>query len=194
VVSSGGTKQATSISPDGRLIMYDDDERLTPNRLPTIWVAPLATARADTTAESRVFLRENNGENQGVFRPDGHWLAYVSREGGQPEVYIAPFPGPGGRRQVSSGGTGSARPHWRRDGKELFYETGMGDIMAAEVIDHGGVLEIGKTQKLFGGLPQGAPVWTVSADGQKVLLAEQPGGEAGRPLTLVQNWPAGIRK
>jgi hypothetical protein len=69
------------------------------------------------------------------------------------------------------------------------------------VTDHDGVLEIGKTQKLFGGLPQrfAASVlpprgWTASADGQKVLVAEEPGSEAARPLTLVQNWTAGIRK
>jgi Tol biopolymer transport system component len=132
----------------------------------------------------------------GVFRPDGHWVAYVAATpDGNPEIYIVPFPGPGGRKQVSSGGSGSLLPQWRPDGKELFYETRTGDIMAAEVIDHSGVLEIGKTQKLFGGGSlRNARVWTASADGQKFLVAEEPGSEAARPLTLVQNWTAGIRK
>jgi hypothetical protein len=193
VVSGGGTKIPTGVSPDGQLLMYTEVERLTPAR-PSIWLAPLATAGADTMAKPRVFLPETSGGVSGVFRPDGHWVAYVSGEGVQPEVYIVPFPGPGGRKQVSSGGSRSIRPRWRHDGKELFYETGTGDIMAAEVIDHGGALEIGKTERLFGGLTRFAPAWTVSADGQKVLVAEQPGSEAARWLTLVQNWTAGIRK
>jgi Tol biopolymer transport system component len=195
VVSSGGTKIATGISPDG-LLMYNDSDSV--GRGPSIWVTPLATARADTKAEPRVFLQERYPVNSGVFRPDGHWVAYVARNAGgdNPEVYIVPFPGPGGRRQVSSGGLGggTGRPEWRRDGKELFYETAAGDIMAAEVIDNGGVLEIGKTQKLFGGLPRNGRTWTASADGQKLLVVEQPGSEPVRPLTLVENWTAGIRK
>jgi serine/threonine protein kinase/Tol biopolymer transport system component len=194
VVSSGGIKIASDISPDGQLLMYSDADPSNA-RPPSIWVTPLATARTETKAEPRLFLQERSRDGQGVFRPDGHWVAYVATAPeGNPEVYIVPFPGPGGRRQVSSGGRGSAGPQWRRDGKELFYETRAGDIVAAEVIDHGGVLEIGKTQKVFGGLPTNSRAWTVSADGQKVLVAEQPGSEAARPLTLVENWAAGIRK
>jgi Tol biopolymer transport system component len=192
VVSSGGGNIPTSISPDGHLLMYSAVDA-SANRLPAIWVVPLATARAETKAEPRVFLHERSGvfRPTGVFRPDGHWVAYVSGQGEKQDVSVVPFPGPGGRRQVSSGGN---RPQWRLDGKELFYETGTRDLMAAEVIDHGGVLEIGKTQKLFGGLDRNARAWTPSADGQKVLVAEQPGSEAARPLTLLQNWTAAIRK
>jgi Tol biopolymer transport system component len=193
VVSSGGTKITSGVSPDGQLLMYFDSD-VSVSRTPGIWVAPLATARADTKAEPRVFLQERYPGAGGVFGPDGHWVAYVGGQRGQLDVYIVPFPGPGGRRQVSSGGVGSGtgRPQWRRDGKELFYETATGDLMAAEVFDHGSVLEIGKTQKLFGGLvPR---VWTASPDGQKFIVAEEPGSEAARPLTLVQNWAAAIRK
>jgi hypothetical protein len=196
VVSGGGAKIASGVSPDGQMLMYSDAETLTAARSqpPGMWIAPLATARADAKGEPRVFLRERDRDTGGVFRPDGHWVAYVATERDKRDIYIVPFPGPGGRRQVSSGGSGTGRPEWRRDGKELFYETATGDVMAAEVIDNGGVLEIGMTQKLFGGFPRGARAWTVSADGQKVLVAEQPGSEAARPLTLVQNWTAGIRK
>ena len=44
-------------------------------------------------------------EERGVsFSPDGRWLAYVSDESGQSEVYVRPYPGPGGEEIVSSGG------------------------------------------------------------------------------------------
>ena len=44
------------------------------------------------------------GTIDGNFSPDGHWLAYFSDETGQPEVYVVPFPGPGGKYQISHGG------------------------------------------------------------------------------------------
>ena len=53
------------------------------------------------------------------FSPDGKWLAYSSETGGVREVFVAPFPGPGGRVQVSTGGGGL--PIWSRDGRTLYY-------------------------------------------------------------------------
>jgi hypothetical protein len=53
------------------------------------------------------------------FSPDGRYIAYVASDSGPPEVYVAPYPGPGGRVKVSvSGGTA---PAWRRDGRALFF-------------------------------------------------------------------------
>ncbi len=37
-------------------------------------------------------------------------------------VYVLPFPGPGGKRQISTEGGGD--PQWARDGQELFYLNG----------------------------------------------------------------------
>ena len=55
------------------------------------------------------------------FSPDGRWLAYTSTESGIHEVYVRPFPGPGGRWQISSGG--GVLPKWAKNGRELFYRT-----------------------------------------------------------------------
>ncbi len=51
--------------------------------------------------------------------PDGRWLAYVSDESGQDEIYLREFPGLGGKGQISI--SGGAEPRWRRDSRELFY-------------------------------------------------------------------------
>ncbi|MGQ0642336.1 MAG: protein kinase domain-containing protein [Gemmatimonadaceae bacterium] len=59
---------------------------------------------------------------------DGRWLAYVSQETGRPEVYVQPFPGPGGRYQVSSGG--GVEPVWSPTSNELFYRGGPALISA----------------------------------------------------------------
>ena len=51
--------------------------------------------------------------------PDGRWLAYSSDESGREEVYVQPYPGPGGREQISV--DGGSEPAWSKSGKELFY-------------------------------------------------------------------------
>ena len=67
--------------------------------------------------------------------------------------------------------------------------------MAAEVNARNGTLEIGRVQKLFDGIIQNAGTYVVSADGQKFLVVENIAGSgAPRPLTLLQNWPAALRK
>jgi serine/threonine-protein kinase len=68
-------------------------------------------------------------ETNPAFSPDGRWLAYHSNESGTAEVYVRPFPGPGGRRQVSTGG--GFAPEWSRDGRELIYISLDRRVMAA---------------------------------------------------------------
>jgi len=63
-----------------------------------------------------------------AFSPDGRWLAYASTESGTREVYVRPFPRPGGRWQVSTGGGNF--PLWSRDGRELLFETLDQHVMA----------------------------------------------------------------
>lgn len=62
--------------------------------------------------------------------PDGRWVAFVTNESGRDEVVVQPFPGPGGRVQVSA--DGGTEPVWSRDGRRLFYR-GSGKLMAAEI-------------------------------------------------------------
>ena len=126
-----------------------------------------------------------------MFSPDGKWVAYSSNESGEFEIYAAPFPGPGAKRQISSGG--GVKPRWRRDGKEIFYLDG--DLIAAEVAFRGGTLQVGRVQTLFGGVcaTNCGTLYDVSADGQKVIVAER-GAATSPPLTVVQNWPALITK
>ena len=122
----------------------------------------------------------------------------MSNESQRNEVYVTPFPplvsGPGGKRQVST--AGGFLPRWRQDGKELFY-TGPGRrLMAAEIEAKGGTLEVGQVRPLFSavGGAQGIPLYDVSADGQHFLLRIVPEQKSGDPLTLVQNWTAGLKK
>ena len=68
-----------------------------------------------------VFLNTPFAEEEPMFSPDGRWIAYTSTESGQQEVYMRPFPGPGGKWQISTNGGNT--PTWSRARRELFYAT-----------------------------------------------------------------------
>jgi Tol biopolymer transport system component len=76
------------------------------------------------------FLRTPAHEGPAAVSPDGRWIAYQSNESGRPEVYVRPFPGPGGKWQVSS--TGGVLPIWSPNGRELFFQNLDNRIMVAD--------------------------------------------------------------
>jgi eukaryotic-like serine/threonine-protein kinase len=69
-----------------------------------------------------------------VFSPDGKWVAYNIREAGKPtqEVFVQPFPATGARYQLPIG-RDNHHPAWSRDGKQLFYVPGPGEVAAIPV-------------------------------------------------------------
>jgi hypothetical protein len=132
------------------------------------------------------------------FSPDSRWIAYVSNESQRNEIYVTPFPPPvsghGSKLQVST--AGGSLPRWRQDGKEIFYLGPDRQLMAAEIEAMGGILEVGQVRPLFSatGMTQANPLYDVSADGQHFLVRTFPEQKTGDPLTLVQNWTAGLKK
>jgi hypothetical protein len=68
----------------------------------------------------------------------------MSNESGSNDVYVRPFPGPGGRWQISTGG--GALPKWSRNGKELFYETPDTKIMVVTYTASGDTFHADKPQ------------------------------------------------
>jgi hypothetical protein len=115
-------------------------------------------------------------------------MAYTSDESKSREAYVISYPGPGGKRQVSSGGASHVR--WRSDGRELFYLTRTGDLMAAEIAVRGETLDVGRIQKLFGGvIGAGGHLYDVSLDGARFIVAQAIESNTALPsLTLVENW------
>ena len=94
-------------SSDGRFIAYT-------TRGSNVWILPLFGDRKPFAFAETPFT-----EASAVFSPDGRWIAYTSNEGGQADVYVQSFPGPGAKSQVSR--DGGSHPVWRADGRELFY-------------------------------------------------------------------------
>jgi eukaryotic-like serine/threonine-protein kinase len=178
-------------SPDDKFLLFVD----APSVGSMIRVLPLQGDSKQTTLNLGQQPNLSSLQPAAHFSPDGKWLAYVSSESGTQEVYVTPFPGPGGKWQVSS--SGGRSPQWRRDGKELFYISSDNKIMAAQVKANGSSFEVGAITPLFQTRPYfglfTANLFDVSADGQRFVVAYDA-GQSGRPITLIANWPAALKK
>jgi serine/threonine protein kinase len=127
----------------------------------------------------------------GELSPDGHWLASTSREAGEYRLYVAAFPGPGGKVQVSTGAGGGMR--WRRDGKELFFASS-GKLMSVELSYPNGAIQVGRIQPVAFDIQLTPAGFDVSPDGQRFLVPVTVRETRSEPLTLVQNWTATLKK
>jgi Tol biopolymer transport system component len=177
----------SSWSPEGRLLLFDHQDK---SGKISIWVLPLAGDR-----KPYPFAETQFNAQAGKFSPDGHRVAYVSNDSGKDEVYVAPFPGPGGRVQVSSGG--GSQPRWRRDGRELFYLSPDLKMMAAELTATAGDFRVVRVRTLFAVSPLGGVpgyLYDVTPDGQKFIVAQDFEHTSTVPLTIVTNWPAELKK
>jgi Tol biopolymer transport system component len=140
-----------------------------------------------------VLLKNDFNKDEPHVSPDGRWIVYNSDESGRWEVYLAAFPSFTEKRQVSNGG--GVQAIWRKDGKELFYLTLDGKLMAVDV-KGGAVIETGQPKLLFQTSIRVAPTidqYCVTGDGKRFLFGE-PVEEGEKPMTVVLNWPAAIRR
>ena len=177
----------SSWSPNGDLLLFDHQDK---SGKISMWVLPLRGDRKPYT-----FLETPFNAQMGKFSPDGRWVAYVSNDSGNDEVYVVPFPNAGARVQVST--KGGSQPRWRRDGRELYYLSPDAKIMVAELLTGMSDFRIGVVRPLFAlGSLTGVPghLYDVSADGQKFIAVQELEHTSTVPLTVVANWPAELRK
>lgn len=107
-----------SFSPDGKTLVFDEGGGATQIKALTI----------GSPDAPRTIVANEYTNRVGKLSTDGRWLAHTSNETGRFEVYVRPFPGPGGATQVSV--DGGDQPIWSRDGRELFYRDGANMISA----------------------------------------------------------------
>jgi serine/threonine-protein kinase len=153
-------------------------------RRPDIWVLNLKGER-----KPRPFLQTPANESGALFSPDGSWVAYQSDESGRWEVYVRPYPGPGGKVQIST--EGGVEPVWARNGRELFYRNG--DKMMAVAVETKPTFAAAKPKLLFERHYEASPQsflanYDVSPDGQRFLMIKASEQEqAATQINVVQN-------
>jgi len=171
----------SSWSPDGKLLAYVENN---PTTGYDIWVLQLSDRKAHP------FLQTKFNEGAPRFSPDGNWLAYNSDESGRSEVYIQPYPGPGGKWQIST--EGGMEPAWNHNGRELFYRDG-NKMMAVDIATQPS-FAAGKPRMLFEGqyetTPNSLTNYDVSADGQRFLMLKPTEQTEAPPtqINVVLNW------
>jgi Tol biopolymer transport system component len=192
---SGTEKSVTSVphgygypgwSPDGKYLTYIWGDG---GIMRSLWVAPLAG-----NAEPVMIVQPPSAQsNIYTYRlsPDGRWVAYVSDESGQNELYVTTFPDGKGKWQVST--KGASYPVWSGNGKELFFKNLNDDFFVCPVRFKGSEVEVGAPQRLFHASAPGLGMpYDVSANERFLVnLAEE---EGPAPLKLMLNWPAELRK
>jgi Tol biopolymer transport system component len=184
LLQTNSPKHHLDWSPDGRFLAFEQNDGA---GFQDLWMLPMTGDRTPVP-----FLRSPFREAQPSFSPDSKLLAYTSNESGVFEVYVQTFPASGGRWQISiAGGT---NPLWRRDGKEMFYLSADGRIMALDVDLK--TPSFGAPRALFQTAIAGDTTtdhFAVTSDGQRFLLqASTLGSRTGYAVVL--NWMADLRK
>ena len=199
LTTSNNTQYPFSWSPDGQLLAFAE---VAPSTGYDIWVqrvggpsagsgqAPSASSgQAGQSPKAQPFLRTSFTESVPQFSPDGRWLAYVSNESGRHEIYVQPYPGPGGKWLISTGG--GTEPVWNRNGRELFYRSGE-KMMSVEISTQSG-FAAGNPRQLFAGQYMTTtitiPNYDVSPDGQRFLMLKpNEQAQSATQINVVLNW------
>jgi len=184
--SADAFPMAADVSPDGAALTY---------------------SRADREGKVDIYVHAMRGEGSDrpvVARPaykvaprispDGRWVAYHSNEEGALEVFVRSFPDGGQKRKIST--DGGSRPVWRRDGRELFYLSPDGDLMAAPIVTTP-AFTASVPKKLFRTpldptTTVSATVYDVHPDGKRFIMLA-PASDVPQPVNVILNWQSLLR-
>jgi eukaryotic-like serine/threonine-protein kinase len=183
VADPGGVVNVWDWSHDGKYILFGKGNEVWSVSWPERVAKPV--------------LQANWTVRNAQFSPDGRWMAYVSNETGSWEIYVSPFPSANNKWQVSS--AGGQEPRWRQDGKELFYLSADGKMMAVAV-KTGASFEGSSPVALFQ-THRRQPVslldvfsYDVSGDGQRFLILTKVDEANAAPLSILLNWASQMEK
>ncbi len=170
------------LSPDGRTLVYQVDDGGAQQA--DVMYRALEGDTAARPVAASPFI-----EAQPRVSPDGRWIAFVTDASGTSQVVVQPFPGPGGRVQVSV--AGGSEPVWSRDGRRLFYRDGR-HLIAASVTPSPSFAVTGRTdlfadEYVFAQAPHAN--YDVSPDGRFLMVK----GAASQKLFVVYSWLSELR-
>jgi Tol biopolymer transport system component len=186
LLATENTVRPTSWAPDGKMLVC---AILGTDKAFHLWVLPVesgATPGKPYRLHDTAF-----SEDEGQVSPDGHWLAYSSAESGAPEIYVQPFPGPGGKERIST--DGGLSPRWSKNGRELFYwDSGYTKLMSV-VVQATPLFHAGIPKQLFAMV--GGTTFDVAPDGKRFLVEQSFLAETGAvTMEVVVNWFDELRR
>ena len=181
-----GSNEEAVQSRDGRWVAFRSGDRGRSQNTDILYFP------SNDPAAVQPFVNTRFNERAPALSPDGRWLAYTSDNSGQDEVYVRPFPGPGGPVQVSA--SGGAEPVWARSGRELFFRSGPNVVAAA--------LELGLTAQVRDRhilMPSAAYNFNGNhaqydvLPGDSLFVFSRTGGDAVQ-MVLAANWLDELRR
>ena len=184
--------RATDWTPDGKSLIVSEGSGSTGRAR-----VALLPVEGKEGAAPLVEVQSVNVDS-GQVSPDSRWIAYRSDESGKNEIYISSFPKPFGKLQVSN--AGGMAPRWRGDAKELYYLAPDKKLMAVELQEVGGSLQVRSIRPLFEMfqtmflIAAGANQYDVSRDGSRFVVDSLDANQTSAPLNLVVNWDADLKK
>jgi Tol biopolymer transport system component len=180
IPSAGRWRFVSSITPDGRTVLYND---VSPETRADVWAQPI-----DGAVPGRQLLGTSANERHAVLSPDGRTLVFGSDESGRDELYAVTYPALADRMQISL--SGGAEPVWAHSGRELFYRAS--DALMVVTIGRGPRLDVGAPTVLFR-----APFvaghelvqsYDVLPDDRGFVMLRTLGGPEKAHVSIVQGW------
>jgi len=189
LVKDSSAKYPNDWSRDGRYLLYGSISETTKSDLMVLHASD---------RRSYPVSRTIHGEGYGSFSPDGRWVAFQSDQEGRADVFVQAFRAEGSdtprRYKVSTNGGGL--PRWRQDGKELYYITSSGRMMAVAVRSSDTTFEAEAPRMLFQTrpVPKTWNLFDVTGDGQRFVLNVPLEWSSSAPITVVTNWMEKIKQ
>jgi serine/threonine-protein kinase len=180
LTESKNAQRPGSWHPSGKFLAFEENRKL--------MILPMEGDETSGWKPGKPYAFSNSPSNgsEPMFSPDGRWLAYSSNESGRIEVHVRPFPGPGGKWQISTGG--GFNPTWSRTKREIFYGFFDGQIMVAPFTADGDSFHAEKPRLWAEGRYQmrgGNRMFDLHPDGERFALATASQTPIGAKLDKV---------
>jgi len=188
-----GNPRPFSLAPAGRLAIVQQDEALPDTYTVPIDLSDLEHPKAGK--EEPFLVDPTIVDTDPAFSPDGKFLAYASTESGPIQIFVRPFPGPGGKWKVSQ--SGGKFPVWSPAAHELLFLGGDDHIMAVDYSTQGDLFRSGKP-RIWSPVPVRRmglrKNFDLSPDGKRVVMFPQPESQESLHFTFLVNFFDEVRR